>query len=171
MPNSRAVRGWVSGWHGGRGMQGCRARCARGGVTLLVWVGAAGRQPRSPRRPPNPATCPPPLSLARAPRFPPPPSSLSHIAIPTTSNFFIQYMLAKGLFSNMLRIAFPHVGSMLSAIFRALLRLGVPRSLHSAWIGYTPPGYRLSGWYNGVLQVCPLRVRAVCVRGRAFWWP
>ncbi|KAG2489475.1 hypothetical protein HYH03_012111 [Edaphochlamys debaryana] len=74
-------------------------------------------------------------------------------ALPTTANFFIQFVIARALMTNCMRLLWPHTGTMLMSIFRSLLRLGVPRSLHqAAWVHMIPTS-RAAGWYNGIVQV------------------
>ncbi|KAG2489473.1 hypothetical protein HYH03_012109 [Edaphochlamys debaryana] len=74
-------------------------------------------------------------------------------AVPTTANFFIQFVIARALMTNCMRLIWPHAGSMLGAIFRSLLRLLVPRSLHQAAVLHMIPTSRAAGWYNGIVQV------------------
>ncbi|GLI61840.1 hypothetical protein VaNZ11_004347 [Volvox africanus] len=73
-------------------------------------------------------------------------------ALPTTSNFFMHYTLTKGLYSNWLRVAWPHLGSMAGAILRSLAGAGLPRSWQDAFLIHSPPGYRFSSFYNGIFQ-------------------
>ncbi|KAG2489474.1 hypothetical protein HYH03_012110 [Edaphochlamys debaryana] len=74
-------------------------------------------------------------------------------AVPTTANFFIQFVIARALMTNFVRLIWPHASSMLGAIFRSLLRLLVPRSLHQAAVLHMIPTSRAAGWYNGIVQV------------------
>ncbi|GIL75559.1 hypothetical protein Vretifemale_5327 [Volvox reticuliferus] len=73
-------------------------------------------------------------------------------ALPTTSNFFMHYTLTKGLYSNWLRVAWPHLGSMAGAILRSLAGAGLPRSWQDVFLIHSPPGYRFSSFYNGIFQ-------------------
>ncbi|KAG2489468.1 hypothetical protein HYH03_012104 [Edaphochlamys debaryana] len=74
-------------------------------------------------------------------------------SLPNTANFFIQFVIARGLFVNVLRLLWPHAGVMLGSLFRGLLRIGVPRSLHDAAVTHMVPSARAANFYNGILQV------------------
>ncbi|GIL63887.1 hypothetical protein Vafri_17901 [Volvox africanus] len=74
-------------------------------------------------------------------------------ALPTTANFFIQFCIARALFTNFVRLLWPHTSSMFMAILRALLRVGLPRSLHAAALAHMPPSTRAISYYNAILQV------------------
>ncbi|GFR47417.1 hypothetical protein Agub_g9134 [Astrephomene gubernaculifera] len=73
-------------------------------------------------------------------------------ALPTASNFFLHYTLTKGLYSNWLRIAWPHLGCMAGAAARGLAGAALPRSWQDVFRIHSPPGYRFSSFYNGILQ-------------------
>lgn len=94
-------------------------------------------------------------------------SCLPLAALPNTANFFIQFCIARAIFINMVRLVWPHAGAMMGAIFRSLLRLGVPRSLHAAAIMHMPPSARATTNYNAILQVraCQRRRRQYRCRG------
>ncbi|EFJ50262.1 hypothetical protein VOLCADRAFT_89203 [Volvox carteri f. nagariensis] len=80
-------------------------------------------------------------------------------ALPTASNFFMHYTLTKGLYSNWLRVAWPHLGSMAGAIMRGGAGAALPSSWQDVFLIHTPPGYRFSSFYNGVFQVTGAQYR------------
>ncbi|GLC35512.1 hypothetical protein PLESTB_000199500 [Pleodorina starrii] len=73
-------------------------------------------------------------------------------ALPTASNFFMHYTLTKGLYSNWLRVAWPHLGAMAGALMRSWAGAALPRSWQDVFVIHSPPGYRFSSFYNGVFQ-------------------
>ncbi|EFJ41164.1 hypothetical protein VOLCADRAFT_98840 [Volvox carteri f. nagariensis] len=78
-------------------------------------------------------------------------------ALPSTANFFVQFCIARALFSNFTRLVWPHAGAMLTAIFRsvtpAVLGLCRPKSLHAAALAHMPPSTRAISYYNAILQL------------------
>ncbi|KXZ47357.1 hypothetical protein GPECTOR_36g8 [Gonium pectorale] len=74
-------------------------------------------------------------------------------ALPTASNFFLHYILTKGLYSNWLRVLWPHLGAMAGAAMRGVAGAALPRSWQDVFLIHSPPGYRFSSFYNGICQV------------------
>ena len=80
-------------------------------------------------------------------------------------------MLAKGLYTNMLRVMWPHLGAMAGAAARSMMGAVLPRSLQDAYMTHVPPGYRFAGFYNGIMQVRTAPHRAAPAGGgRAAAW-
>eukprot|EP00198_Chlamydomonas_reinhardtii_P010247 XP_001699584.1 ERD4-related membrane protein [Chlamydomonas reinhardtii] len=84
-----------------------------------------------------------------------PSSLLEHIgkALPSTANFFIQYVIARAVFNNTLRFIWPHAGQMLAAIIRTLLRADIPKNMVRAAFAHMVPSARAATFYNVILQI------------------
>lgn len=64
------------------------------------------------------------------------------IIIGDVRHVIVQLIMAKALYSNWLRIVWCNAGAMLGMIFRSLLCLGIPTSLHAATVTTMPPSCR-----------------------------
>ncbi|KAG2433320.1 hypothetical protein HXX76_008386 [Chlamydomonas incerta] len=70
-----------------------------------------------------------------------------------TANFFIQLVIARALFTNCLKIVFPHEGSMFTSIFRSCLCMCRPQTLRLSAFIHQPPSLRSSTLYNSMMSV------------------
>ncbi|KAG2449389.1 hypothetical protein HYH02_005539 [Chlamydomonas schloesseri] len=70
-----------------------------------------------------------------------------------TANFFIQYVIARALFTNCLKIVFPHEGSMFTSLFRSCLCMCRPKNMRVSAFIHQPPSLRSATLYNSMMSV------------------
>lgn len=63
------------------------------------------------------------------------------VSLPSAANFFVNYIMIHALFTNVFRFVWPHDGTVLFVLFRAL-SLFRPKSARDEYIIRTPPSYR-----------------------------
>ena len=73
-------------------------------------------------------------------------------ALPSASNFFLNYIAVHALFTNLFRFVWPHDGTILFVFFRAV-GLFRPKCKRDEWIIRSAPSYRGGRHYGAILAI------------------